>query len=74
MNKAFKSEVFENLPLQVAILTEEVKAVKVLLLEMKNMQVDGEKVIGMYEVSKLTGYAKNTIYHVYEFWLKLQKY
>ncbi|MGM0583011.1 MAG: helix-turn-helix transcriptional regulator [Bacteroidota bacterium] len=57
-------EKFESLPLKVAILIEEVKAVKVLLLAMKNMSVDGEKVIDMDEVSKLTGYKKNTIYQL----------
>lgn len=53
---------FESLPSQVEGLIEEVKAVKALLLEMKNIPINGEEVIGIDEVCKKTKYAKNTIY------------
>ena len=56
------TNVIESLPSQVSILVEEVLALKKLLLEMRKMPNDGEKVIGIEDVCKLTGYAKNTIY------------
>lgn len=58
----YANEVFETLYSQVAILTKEVKAMKELLHEVVNMQIDEKSVIGIDEVCKLTGYAKNTIY------------
>ena len=55
------TNVVESLPSQVAILME-IKAMMKLLLEMMQMPKDHVEVIGIEEVCKLTGYAKNTIY------------
>ena len=52
----------ERLPSLLEILMEEVKSMKELLHEVLNMPIEKNGVIGIDDVSKLTGYSKNTIY------------
>ena len=54
----------KNLPSEVALLKEEVIAMKRLLQDFISTPADQAEVINIDEVCKLTGYAKNTIYQL----------
>ncbi len=55
---------FENLPTQVASLTNEIKDLRGLIEKMVNAPVVQAEVMSVNDVSKLTGYSKNTIYQL----------